>query len=438
MKKISQLTAAAILAAAGSANIAVAEEASAKSTEPPAPWGIGIGVRQAQIPYNTEIDKVADVIPLFIYKGERFYIDGLEGGAHLWKKDGHQLNLFGKYRFFDVPKEYQNQTQADALDSGLQYRYESEQDWYADISLLSDTRGHPSVLGRVGKPFKFDSLYLHPYAETRWKSSQYNSYYYGLDLLDVDSGFSYGAGVKASYHVVSNLHLIAQIGVTQHEKSLTQLPMMNQSHQVESFLGFGFFPTEEQKTNPIASNPGEYIRVSHGWATPSNLNEILKFKTRKDPYNNQMTSVFYGFPLADNLFTLPLDVYFTTGIGHHQPSEVQDRSWEGVLAVKAYYTIDWPRKWRFGVAEGLSYVSQVTYIERTELDAKDYRPSKLLNYLDFSFDINIGDWFNSPKLNQLWLGWSIHHRSGIFETSSAFGRIKGGSNYNTVYLQWHF
>ena len=33
---------------------------------------------------------------------------------------------------------------------------------------------------------------------------------------------------------------------------------------------------------------------------------------------------------------------------------------------------------------------------------------------------------------------SKHHRSAIFETASHFGRIKGGSNYNTVYLQWHF
>ncbi|MFT5788382.1 MAG: outer membrane protein, partial [Shewanella sp.] len=89
-------------------------------------------------------------------------------------------------------------------------------------------------------------------------------------------------------------------------------------------------------------------------------------------------------------------------------------------------------------AEGLSYASTVTYIESSELEEKDYKPSKLLNYLDFSLDVNVGDIFNSRKMENLWFGYSIHHRSGIFESSSAFGRISGGSNYQSVYLQWHF
>jgi outer membrane protein len=71
------------------------------------------------------------------------------------------------------------------------------------------------------------------------------------------------------------------------------------------------------------------------------------------------------------------------------------------------------------------------------LEEKGYKPSKLLNYLDFSLDLHLGDIFGE-KLDELWLGYSIHHRSAIFESSSRFGRIKGGSNYNSVYLQWHY
>jgi len=97
-----------------------------------------------------------------------------------------------------------------------------------------------------------------------------------------------------------------------------------------------------------------------------------------------------------------------------------------------------PWKIRFGVAEGLSYVSNVTYIERSEMERKGYRPSELMNYLDFSLDINLGDVFNSTKLQNTWLGYSIHHRSSIFESAQQFGRIKGGSNYNTFYLQFTF
>lgn len=54
-----------------------------------------------------------------------------------------------------------------------------------------------------------------------------------------------------------------------------------------------------------------------------------------------------------------------------------------------------------------------------------------------TLDVNMGDITGAKGLQQLWLGYAIHHRSAIFESSSLFGRSKGGSNYNSVYLQWH-
>ncbi|MCE2569862.1 hypothetical protein [Motilimonas eburnea] len=119
-------------------------------------------------------------------------------------------------------------------------------------------------------------------------------------------------------------------------------------------------------------------------------------------------------------------------------SDVQNPFAEYVVAIKAYYTFQWPVRWRLGAAEGLSYSEKISYIEQSEMDRKGYKPSKLLNFLDFSVDVNLGDTFKSKSLDKVWLGYSLHHRSGIFSTSSAFGRIKGGSNYNTLYLQWHF
>ena len=109
-----------------------------------------------------------------------------------------------------------------------------------------------------------------------------------------------------------------------------------------------------------------------------------------------------------------------------------------MLGIKAYYTIKWPLRWRLGVAEGLSYVSDITYIEAAEMEEKGYRSSELMNYLDFSIDVNLGDLIGVKGLEDAWLGYSIHHRSSIFESASQFGRIKGGSNYNTIYLQFDF
>ena len=92
--------------------------------------------------------------------------------------------------------------------------------------------------------------------------------------------------------------------------------------------------------------------------------------------------------------------------------------------------------WRIGAAEGLSWIEEVTYIENENMESKGYRPSQLMNYLDFTLDVNLGDLFRSSSLENAWLGFSIHHRSSIFESASQFGRIKGGSNYPSLYIQW--
>ena len=118
-------------------------------------------------------------------------------------------------------------------------------------------------------------------------------------------------------------------------------------------------------------------------------------------------------------------------------TKVQESAQEFVLAIKLYYTIPLPVRIKLGAAEGWSYINNVTYIESYDYDNKEYRASNLLNFLDFSVDISLEDIFGK-SLNNLWLGYSIHHRSGIFESAQQFGRITGGSNYQTGYLQYHF
>jgi len=187
-----------------------------------------------------------------------------------------------------------------------------------------------------------------------------------------------------------------------------------------------------------------------------------------------MTSIFYGHPLSDALFGVEaLDIYMVTGYVRHLSSDPYDQtlapgeginsddfvglgnnpcngsdpctitydtqpSNEYVLGLKLFYNINWPVHWRLGLAEGLSYIDTVTNIEQREMDRKGYRSSNLMNYIDVTLDFSLGDTFGVQAINDLYFGVGIHHRSSIFETSSSFGRIKGGSNYNSMYLQYHF
>jgi len=271
----------------------------------------------------------------------------------------------------------------------------------------------------------------------RYKSRGFNNTYYGLGLDDIGSDYDLKIGTQLRYHVISNLYLMGEVNLTRLGSDTYHSSLIGSPTQGDLFLGVGFF---NDKSNPqsLTLPDNHYLRWSFGWATPSNIGEIIRFDSEKDQYNNRLTSLFYGLPLSETLLTLPIELFLTGGFAYHLNSDVQDPLTEYIVAIKAYYTFTWPSRWRFGFAEGLSYVSDLTYIEKTEMEEKGYNESKLLNYLDFSFDVNLGDIFNEPAMDKLWLGYAIHHRSAIFETSSMFGRIKGGSNYNTVYLQWHF
>ena len=62
--------------------------------------------------------------------------------------------------------------------------------------------------------------------------------------------------------------------------------------------------------------------------------------------------------------------------------------------------------------------------------------SRLLNYLDPSIDVSLGDVFGVPSLREAYFGFGVTHRSGIFGSSQLFGNVDGGSNYIYTYLEW--
>jgi len=400
-------------------------------------WGLAVGIRSAVIPFTADEGTVSSFIPMMYYEGERFFLHGLEGGAHVIKQDNWQLNGLFRMRFFDIPKRFQNVIQEDGVDFGLQLHYQPADSFYLDVEIMTeeDFRSHANLSS--GLMFNSEDLEWKLYGNLRYKSAKFNDHYYGLTVEDVGSGVETSLGLEGRYHLFRNLYLLGSARTTLLDSGVREISFVDKDHVEEYYLGIGFFnDRKKERKKELSITP--YWRVAHGWGTPSNIGEILSGDTVKDPYNNQLTSIFYGHPLTDELFGIPFEIYLTPGFVHHWSSEVQRSGQEYVLAIKAYYTVNWPIKWRLGVAEGLSYASPVTYIEQSEMERKGYESSKLLNYLDFSLDIDLGDLFNIRGLDGIWLGYTLHHRSAIFESASQFGRIKGGSNYNAVYLQYHF
>jgi outer membrane protein len=48
------------------------------------------------------------------------------------------------------------------------------------------------------------------------------------------------------------------------------------------------------------------------------------------------------------------------------------------------------------------------------------------------------DVFGTDHLRNLFAGFYVHHRSGIFASANLYGNVYGGSNVNALYLEWEF
>lgn len=400
-------------------------------------WGIAIGVRTARIAFDTDDRVVHDFVPKMYYEGDYVFLRGEHGGLRFYQKQNYSFSVLGRYRYFDIPKQYQNQFKGTKIDLGLQFEYLLKEYTPLQFELMSDSNGHPYANVNLLYQIDYNNFDIELSSRLRYKSSEFNNTYYGLNN-DIGSDFDAKFGIETRYHVYSNLFLLAEADINVLANDTYNSEFIDSRTQGEFYLGFGFF-NDKHNRGKLTLPDNHYLRWAFGWGTPSNIGEIIGGNTETDEYNNRLTSLFYGIPIAESLFSLPIQLYVTPGFAYHLESDVQDPIAEYILAIKAYYTFNWPIRWRFGFAEGLSYVSSLTYLEQLEIEEKGYENgSNLLNYLDFSLDLNLGDTFNAPSLDKVWLGYSIHHRSAIFESSSMFGRIKGGSNYNTIYLQWHF
>ena len=408
-------------------------------------WGLGINIRQGQVPYKNGVSNTENnANPVIYYEDDSVFFRGDEGGFKLFNEDKTRIEFVGKRRFVNVPLTLGNKYQLDAVDFGVRLDHDTSENSHWRFEALTTSGWRSQLYAGHEWNFRFDNLELSTNAGLRAKDSRYNSYYYGLDGV-VDEGQYVPAGVEgllgidARYPIDAGWYLTAGLEWTQLDPHARNSAAIDRNGYSAIKMGVAFFEGNDSDLS-FDFREGSYIRGAHGWATPSNLSDIFDGTMVSDEYNNQLSSVFYGHPLKENLLDLPLqlDVYLHTGLIYHHKSSVQDPALEGVISIKGYVHIPWPFKWRIGAAQGISYLSDISYIEQAEMDEKEYEPSNLMNYLDITFDANLGDIFNVRSLDPAWAGWSIHHRSAIFEQASQFGRIKGGSNYNTVYLQWHF
>lgn len=93
-------------------------------------WGIAGVIRTASIPYETESETVSTFIPMMFFENEYVFINGMEGGVYIYEASDWQFSALMRLRYFDLPKEVQNKAGGDVVDTGLQARYQINDEWF--------------------------------------------------------------------------------------------------------------------------------------------------------------------------------------------------------------------------------------------------------------------------------------------------------------------
>lgn len=154
---------------------------------------------------------------------------------------------------------------------------------------------------------------------------------------------------------------------------------------------------------------------------------------------SSVTGVHIGRPFVERLNGWPLDVHGYVGLLHrNEMNDVQSNAWQIDAYMKAfYYGFPWSDrvKTRVGFGAGVSYASRVPSSEVTSQARRQRPTSKLLNYLDPTIDVSVGDLVGSRRLKETYVGLGISHRSGIFASSRLLGSVNGGSNYIYAYFE---
>ncbi|MFN2166963.1 MAG: MipA/OmpV family protein, partial [Anaerolineae bacterium] len=132
----------------------------------------------------------SDLVPLYLYEGERVFSHGTEFGVHVLDSDRMSMDVVGRYRF----------SQLRPAELGLEGIEPRDQTLEAGVSLsfggawgrlsgawLADTLGHhdgQTAEISYGFPMHFRRLSVTPWLSYEWQSAELASYYFQVTAAE--------------------------------------------------------------------------------------------------------------------------------------------------------------------------------------------------------------------------------------------------------------
>jgi len=291
---------------------------------------------------------------------------------------------------------------------------------------------------------------LRPSLMVAARSARLNNYYYGVRPGEATatrpayapgSGINTALGLYGSYALDGGWRLLGGVTHTLLDSKVKASPIIGKSAQTGVFFGaaydFGSYKggwTEE-------SSP-THLKLLYGKSTADgcHLAKIVTLTCASTAKVNstRIAGVQIGKPFIERLNGWPLDIVGYVGVLQHNDRGLAPNGLQLDAFMKAYYYgFPWSERvnTRLGLGVGISLAQRVPYTESSSQAARGRQTSRLLNYLEPSIDVSLGDLIGSRALKNTYLGFGVSHRSGIFGASRLLGNANGGSNYIYSHLE---
>jgi outer membrane protein len=417
--------------------------------------GLGAALRVEQSLYRGEGVRL-DVLPIYLYEGEHFYLHSNRLGLKLDLDPRRRVDVFVSRRLesfpvSSVPTSLAGMaTRTTESEAGLSF--EQRFDWgRAFVEYLRDTShtsgGSEARLGLAWSTGR-GGLKLAPYAILAARDAKLNDYYYGVAPSEATAeraaysatgGVNGTLGVNARYDLSPHWHLLAGLSATTWTSGVRNSPIVDvRGVQLAGFGGFAY-EFEPSPARQWDSGTPLFLKVLYGGASTCNLLPIMEGRcgTLATSPRTAIAAVDVGVPFYENPDKWSFVGY--VGLLHHDERGLQPDFWQVNAYMKVFY---WGFPWRnsvrtrVGFGAGLSYAQAVPFTEATSQAERGRNTAKLLQYLDPTIDVSVGDLFGSKKLHETYFGFGVSHRSGIFGMAQLFDNVNGGSNYLYTYVEW--
>ncbi|OGA30325.1 MAG: hypothetical protein A3I01_19895 [Betaproteobacteria bacterium RIFCSPLOWO2_02_FULL_65_24] len=417
--------------------------------------GLGMAWRMEQSPYRGAGTRF-DLVPLYLYESDILYLHAYRVGFKFDDRPGRRLDLFLSHRFegfpYDrIPASLAGMEGRDpGFDLGLGYAHRLGPGTAFGELLHDMARASRGTELRLGYRFDLDRgrVKLRPHVSAFSRDARLNDYYYGVagsEATPVRPEYRPGAGlngqvgINARYDFSNQWRLLAGFAITRWSSGVRHSPITAlETASYSGFLGavYDFTPQKSawNERSPLL------LKAFYGRSTDCNLVPVMRLGCRSIDTADRtaVASVELGRSFIQALNGWPLDINGYVGVLRHDERGLQPDAWQINAYVKGfYYGFPWRDRvrTRIGFGVGISFAEHIPFVEARDQARRQRNTSKLLNYLDPSVDISLGDVLGVRALRETYFGFGVSHRSGIFGNSQLLGNANGGSNYIYSYVE---